>query len=47
MERELAIEDDSDGLERNEVQLGSHCQGFQENRGEEIPISVALYVEKV
>jgi hypothetical protein len=47
MERELATEDDSDGLERNEVELGKHCQGFQENRGEEISIGVVLYVEKV
>jgi hypothetical protein len=47
MERELAIEDDFNGLERNEVELESHCQGFRENRGEEIPIGMVLYMEKV
>ena len=47
MERELVAKDDSNGFERNEVELGSHCQGFQEHRGEEIPISVVLYGEKV
>jgi hypothetical protein len=47
MEKELVIEDDSDGLERNEVELGSYYQGFQENRGKEIPIGIVLYIEKV
>ena len=47
MERELATEDDSDGLERNEIELGSYCREVQRNRGEEISIGVVLYVEKV
>jgi hypothetical protein len=47
MERDLAIEDDTNGLERNEIELGDHCQGFWETRGAKIPVCVALYVEKV